>query len=107
MFLQIMEKSLDFFMFYSMEHATLAVTLCIALFVPVTQCLTVNDTGAGIVYKLNVIQDVTLESEVKNFNSLEYLIVGKHPGFPNRRSLLQFENLPFHCPFYKIKWAKM
>ena len=79
----------------------------VVLLVPVTHCVTTNDTGAGIVYRLNVLQDVTLETEAKNFNFLQYLVVGKHPGFPNRRSLLHFENLPFNCPHYKIKWAKM
>ena len=94
-------------MFCSMEQILLAVALCMVLLVPVTQAVTANDTGAGTVYKLKVLQDVTLESQVRNFNYLEYLIVAKHPGFPNRRSLLQFENLPATCPLYSIKWAKM
>ena len=79
----------------------------VVLLVPVTHCVTTNDTGAGIVYRLNVLQDVTLETEAKNFNFLQYLVVGKHPGFPNRRSLVQFENLSLNFPHYKIIWAKM
>ena len=40
-------------------------------------------------------------------NSLKYLLVSKHPGFPNKRSLVQFENLPITCPPNKIQSAKM
>ena len=56
------------------------------------------DTGAGKVHKLSVTQDVTLERGSQNFNSLEYLIVSKHPEYPNKRSLVQFEDLPSSCP---------
>jgi len=33
--------------------------------------------------------------------------VARHPGFPNKRSLVQFENLPNNCPSSRIKSAKM
>ena len=65
------------------------------------------DTGAGKEYKLRVTQDVTLERGSVNFNSLEYLIVSKHPGYPNKRSLVQFEDLPRSCPSSNILSAKM
>ena len=65
------------------------------------------DAGAGKVYKLSVIQDVWLESGSVNYNSYEYLIVSKHPGYPNKRSLVQFEDLPSSCPSKKVTSAKM
>ena len=69
--------------------------------------LTPYNTGAGIVYKLEVTQDVTLESASSNYNWLQYLLVSKHPQYPNKRSLVQFENLPSDCPSDKIQGAKM
>ncbi|CAH3169245.1 unnamed protein product, partial [Porites evermanni] len=65
------------------------------------------DTGAGKVHKLSVTQDVTLERGSQNFNSLEYLIVSKHPEYPNKRSLVQFEDLPSSCPSSNVISAKM
>ena len=65
------------------------------------------DTGAGKVHKLSVTEDVTLESGSRNFNSLQYLIVSKHPGYPNKRSLVQFEDLPSSCPSSNVISAKM
>ena len=74
---------------------------------PPVHDVTTYDTGAGKVYRLSVTQDVTLESGNINWNSLEYLIVSKHPGFPNKRSLIQFENLPITCPSKNVFSAKM
>ena len=65
------------------------------------------DTGAGKVYKLSVTQDLTLERGNTNFNYLKYLIVSRHPWFPNKRSLVQFENLPSSCPSSNVISAKM
>lgn len=48
-------------------------------------------------YILRVVEDVTLERGSTNFNYLQYLIVGKHPGFPLKRSLMRFENIPAEC----------
>lgn len=73
---------------------------------PVHGVATYN-TGAGMIYKLGVTQDVTLESASRNYNWLQYLLVSKHPQYPNKRSLVQFENLPSGCPSYKIQGAKM
>ena len=52
-------------------------------------------------------QDVTLERGSQNFNSLEYLIVSKHPEYANKRSLVQFEDLPSSCPTSNVILAKM
>jgi len=81
--------------------------LLVALLVPVAQGVGTYDTGAGIQYTLNAVEDVTLESSSTNYNYLEYLIVSKLPGFPNKRSLVKFENLSNACPSSKIKSAKM
>ncbi len=81
--------------------------LLMALLARVTQGLTTYDTGKGILYTLNVTKDVALESAASNMDWLEFLMVSKHPGYPNKRSLVQFENLPGACPEIKIKSAKM
>ena len=65
------------------------------------------DTGAGTVYKLSVTQDVWLESGNRNYNNYEYIIVSKIPEYPNKRSLVQFENLPSSCPSKNVTSAKM
>ena len=52
------------------------------------------DTGAGINYRLEVLQDITLERGDANYSTLPYLIVGFHPGWPKKRSLVQFHSLP-------------
>ena len=57
-----------------------------------------TDLGPGIaVYKLKVVEDVTLERGSRNFNYLEFLIAGFHSGYPKKRSLLRFENVPSGC----------
>ena len=81
--------------------------LLVALLAPAAHGVTTYDTGAGLVYRLGVTQDVTLESGSTNYNYLQYLIVSKHPGFPNKRSLVQFEDLPSACPVSLIQSAKM
>ena len=45
---------------------------------------TKGNIGAGIEYRLNVTQDVTLERGSSNWNVLKYLIVAKHPGYPQQ-----------------------
>ena len=81
--------------------------LAMALLAPVTQGVSKYDSGKGMVYVLKVAQDVLLESPVSNYNRLPMLIVSKLPQYPNKRSLVQFENLPATCPVSKIKSAKM
>ena len=81
--------------------------LMVALVAHVTQGETSYNTGEGTVYKLSVVQDVTLERPNRNFNYLPFLLVSQHPGYPNKRSLVKFEQLPRYCPAYKIVSAKM
>ena len=56
-----------------------------------------NDVGAGTLYRLNVVADVWLEQPTVNYNSYPWLIVGTHPEFPKKRSLLKFEDIPSNC----------
>ena len=57
-----------------------------------------SDLGPGItVYKLKVVEDVSLESQTTNYNYLQYLLTGFHPGYPKKRSLLRFEDVPSGC----------
>ena len=72
----------------------MALLMAVLVPLPVRGVMTF-DTGAGKVHKLSVTQDVTLERGSRNVNSLKYLIVSKHPGYPNKRSLVQFENVAF------------
>ena len=77
------------------------------LITPPVRGVKIFDTGAGKVYKLNLTQDVTLERGSQNFNYLDFLIVSKIPTFPNKRSLVQFEDLPSSCPSKNVASAKM
>ena len=69
------------------------------------EAVTTSDLGSGTVYTLQVVKDVSLERSTTNFNYLEFLIVGLHQGYPRKRSLLQFEDLPSNCT--EMHWAKM
>ena len=92
-----------------MEQSAVSVMalLMAVLVTPPVRGVMTFDTGAGKVHKLSVTQDVTLERGSQNFNSLEYLIVSKHPEYPNKRSLVQFEHLPSSCPSSNVISAKM
>ena len=82
---------------------------CIALFCevkvsarrPVTPY---SDWGNGKLYKLKATKDVWLEGN-SNKNYHKFLIVGKHPSYPIKRFLIQFENIPSGCT--RVLWAKM
>ena len=47
-------------------------------------------SGTVITRRLKVVEDVTLERGSTNFNYLKYLIVGTHPRYPLKRSLVRF-----------------
>ena len=81
--------------------------LMVVLSAHVTQGVTRYDTGKGFVYKLSVVQDVTLESPYRNYNYLPHLHVSRHPDYPNKRTLVKFENLHRYCPASKVVSAKM
>lgn len=60
-------------------------------------CLYISAQVTQETYFLRVTADVTLERGSRNFNYLPYLIVGKHPGYPLKRSLMKFDNIPRDC----------
>ena len=79
-----------------MKSVMFAMAVLILLFVG--ESFGQNRLGPGITtYKLNVVEDVTMERGSTNFNYLQYLIAGFHPGYPKKRSLLRFEDLPSGC----------
>ena len=81
--------------------------LCIAVLIvfTFTACSAQVDVGAGILYRLNVVEDVFMERPTRNYNSYQYLIVAKHVGYPKKRSLLRFEDIPSDCT--NVNHAKM
>ena len=60
-------------------------------------CYAQWDSGAGTLYKLNVTEDVDLERPTRNYNNLQWLIVGAHVLYPTKRSLIRFEDIPSAC----------
>ena len=63
-------------------------------------------TESVLTVRLQVTQDVTLERGSTNFNYLNYLIVGTHPGYPLKRSLVRFHPLQVRaCD--RVREAKM
>ena len=89
------------------QIASVVKVVMLALLASVSQGVTTYDTSAGRVYRLDVTQDVTLERGSFNLKYLQYLIVAKFPERPNKRSLVQFEDLPSSCPTEHIQSAKM
>ncbi|KAK3748807.1 hypothetical protein QZH41_016019, partial [Actinostola sp. cb2023] len=86
----------------------ITVTFLVALHNPVTQGIVKSNYGDGWTFRLNVVQDVTLERGSTNFNYLKWLIVGLIRNYPKKRSLVQFESLnSSHCETNKVRWAKM
>ena len=58
----------------------------------------------GIIFRLNATADVWLEGN-GNKNYYNFLIVGKHPQYAKKRSLIKFQNIPSSCK--TVKSAKM
>lgn len=71
--------------------------LAVVLIISIGICNAQHDVGAGTVYRLKVVQDVWLEQPDVNYNSYKWLLVAKHPDYPKKRSLLQFEDIPSNC----------
>lgn len=77
---------------YDPTHMTISVPL-LRLFSP-TSGYSCTDQEQGIfTCPLDVVHDVLLESATTNYDYLGYLIIARHPSYPLKRSLLQFENL--------------
>ena len=79
----------------------------VLLFTPTSQGVHYYNSGAGVVYTLKVVKDVWLESSYYNYNHYPVLVVARHPGFPNKRFLIQFEDLPKTCSAARIGSAHM
>ena len=62
----------------------------------ISTCFAQN-LGAGTLYRLNVVEDVSLERSSRNYNYLRWLIVGNHVNYPKKRSLIRFEDVPSNC----------
>ena len=83
------------------RYAILKMKSCIPLiFALMVSCTVVSATT--FYTTLRVGQDVTLERGTTNFNYLKYLIVGTHPGFPLKRSLVRFQ--PLDVPNCDTVW---
>ena len=64
-----------------------------------------SSTGVEtLTYRLNVTQNAWLEGP-DNYYSGHYLIIAKHPDYPKKRSLIQFQDIPANCRH--IHQAKM
>ena len=68
------------------------------------RCPVCPKCGGGIIFRLNATADVWLEGS-GNKNNYNFLIVGKHPQYAKKRSLIKFENIPSSCN--TVKSAKM
>jgi len=90
-----------------MTAGAIGTIMLVALLVPVIHAVKLGYTGAGTLYVLKAVKSVSLETPSTNFNYLPFLLVSGHPRYPNKRSLVQFEDLPVACPSSKIKSAKM
>lgn len=66
----------------------------------------VTDLGRGLIFRLETVKDVFLESGDRNFEQHDFLLVGKHPQYPKKRTLIQFEDL-YKDNRLNIRWAKM
>ena len=81
--------------------------IMLAIVAKETEAYWTYNTGRGMVYGLGVTQDTTLAGSSQQLDSLQYLLVSKFPQYENKRSLVQFENLPNACGPLQIISAKM
>ena len=62
--------------------------------------------SSKVTYRLKVTQNAWLEGSDNKYGvAAEYLIVAKHPEYPKKRTLIQFEDIPSECTH--IREAKM
>ena len=81
--------------------------IMLAIVAKETEAYWTYNTGRGMVYGLGVTQDTTLAGSSQQLDSLQYLLVSKFPQYENKRSLVQFANLPNACGPLQIISAKM
>ncbi len=84
----------------------MAITVVLVLsFTEETHAFTCSpQEGNKILCRLEATGDVWLEA-TSNKKNYDFLIVGKHPGYPLKRTLIKFEDIPQKCK--KIKSATM
>ena len=59
----------------------------------------------GPLYCLEATKDVFMERGTRNYNNYQFLIFGKHPSYPKKRILMQFDDIPNKCE--RIASAKL
>ena len=59
-------------------------------------CCSPSPTGPMYYDKLDAVKDVLLADTI-NHNSYDFLIFGKHPQYPKKRILIQFQDIPETC----------
>lgn len=102
------EKTFLLCFIYRMEPSVRMVTVFIlGLLATTAQGVHKWDSGKGLIYRLGVVQDVWLENIYRNTNNYPFFLVAKVPQFPNKRSLIQFEDLPRRCSSARIQYANM
>ena len=80
------------------------ITLMILIATEYSLALLKHDYGNGILYRMNATDDVFVY-DGGNQNFRDFLIVGNHPGYPLKRTLVRFEDIPHTCK--SVQWAKM
>ena len=50
-------------------------------------------------FKLRVTEDVWIENSYNNYNYYPWLLLGTHPGYPLKRSLMKFQDIPRECKY--------
>lgn len=80
------------------------ITALVLLATEYSQALLKNNFGNGILYRMNATDDVFVYNG-GNQDHFDFLIVGNHPGYPLKRTLVKFENIPYACK--SVLWAKM
>ncbi len=89
-----------------LRKIVVAITVVLVLsFTEETQAVTCLPQGNRILCRLEATGDVWLETPSNNYGNYDFLIVGKHPGYPLKRTLIQFEDIPQTCK--KIESASM
>ena len=80
------------------------ITLMILIATEYSLALLKHDYGNGILYRMNATDDVFVYNGY-NQDFYDFLIIGKHPGYPLKHTLVKFEDIPHTCK--SIQWAKM
>ena len=60
-------------------------------------CVTVSAIFTRKTFRLQVTEDVWIERPTTNYNHYPWLLLGTHRGFPLKRSLMKFQNIPCEC----------